>query len=169
MFKEPQNPLQAGYEFFQLVKQAHPDFERIVKKSSGIHPFDIEDTFDNQLFEDKVRQHGYFHSLEQKVHTPEQILDPNDITPGIVLFALHLGDVVGAVEVESLPYEDENGHLIIDCDGMFDTGRRERLSLESLGVIADHRGYWNTWNWLEPLPDDERVQKAYVDFKKNTG
>jgi len=154
MTLEADNPLVPGHIHIQLVSKEYSGFEEILDKSPGIHPFDIEDFLDsarNPEIAEKLKKHGFFQAVEQKIHGDKQILKPEEIKKGMKLLLRHNDEVMGEIVVTSEPYQDEAAWKV-DCEGIQDGNECSYIFLSDHGVSQYPNRLWNAWNWLQKSP-----------------
>ena len=151
MTRGKENPLEPGYLHIQLVNKDHSDFEEILAKSPGVHPFDVEDFIDssnNPETIEKLKRFGFFQSVEQKIHSEDQILTVEEVKPGMQLFLRQNDEVMGEITITSEPYKEENDWKV-DCEEIGSDRERSYIFFSDNGVTPYQNGYWNAWNWLQ--------------------
>lgn len=150
MSRSKENPLELGHQYIELVNRAYPEFEEILAKSPGIHPIDVEDFLDdaNPETKEKLRQFGFFQSVEQKIHSEEQVLTAEELKLGMTLFLRQNDEVVGEIIVTKEPYKDESGWKV-DYKEIGSSKDAQHMYLSDKGVTQYQNGLWNAWNWLE--------------------
>lgn len=91
----------------------------------------------------------------RKIHAEDQVINIEEIIPGKTFVCWHNEEVDGKVTIKSEPYENEDGWLIADCEGVMLGREREHIYLSGLGIVANRNGLWNRWNWLQRPSENE--------------
>ncbi|KKQ34505.1 MAG: hypothetical protein US52_C0056G0005 [candidate division WS6 bacterium GW2011_GWA2_37_6] len=164
--------------YSKILGNTIPGFTELAEQSPGIHPFLLEEALEDHVIGRKTMEVGFPLSTSQVYRSPDQILLPEEIAPGDVLFAMHNDKIRGVFKASAEACKDEEGFTMLDIDWFYDfiEGRegidREKVQacLNDLGLAPyPANNLWNAWNWIMRLPDDPTVREEFARFCSSNG